>query len=99
MGKKTKEYKKGQWMKRHYWPHLSIKEALAEYARLLAQQDDSCAICLRHRDLFKNNLSVDHCHKTNKVRGLLCDACNTGIGLLQDDPTILLRARDYVSKP
>lgn len=40
--------------------------------------------------------SIDHCHKTGKVRGLLCKTCNTGIGHLKDDPNILRSAINYL---
>lgn len=39
---------------------------------------------------------MDHDHKTGKVRGLLCTPCNTGIGMLQDDPEIVKKALDYL---
>jgi len=41
-------------------------------------------------------LSVDHCHNTNKVRGLLCSRCNTALGLLKDDENTILNALMYV---
>ncbi len=97
MGKnKTKLYKKAQWMKRHYWPHLTAPQALAEYDRLVLLQNNCCAICNRHRSQFKNNLSVDHCHATGKVRGLLCDNCNRGLGHFKDDPTTIANALKYI---
>ena len=43
---------------------------------LIASHGNQCAICKKHRDEFKNNLSVDHNHHSNKVRGLLCYRCN-----------------------
>jgi hypothetical protein len=41
-------------------------------------------------------LSIDHCHETGKVRGLLCDACNTGIGRFSDQVDLLQKAIDYL---
>lgn len=41
-------------------------------------------------------LLIDHCHQGGHVRGLLCDQCNRGIGLLQDDPDVLERAVAYL---
>ena len=43
---------------------------------LIAEYGNQCAICKKHRNEFKNNLSVDHSHITNKIRGLLCYRCN-----------------------
>lgn len=41
-------------------------------------------------------LSVDHCHKTNKIRGILCMNCNIGLGKFKDDPELLEFARIYL---
>lgn len=67
------------------------------YAALLAAQGGRCAIC-GSEDPGRGNkdFSVDHCHTSNQVRGLLCNTCNRGIGLLQDDPNVLERAAQYL---
>lgn len=49
---------------------------LDEYNKMLKNQKDSCAICKKHKSQFKRNLAVDHDHKTDEVRGLLCFYCN-----------------------
>jgi len=49
---------------------------LDDYAQLFAEQRESCWICERHQENFKTALAVDHNHKTGRVRGLLCYACN-----------------------
>lgn len=61
------------------------------YQEMLKAQEGKCALCRSEAPLH-----VDHCHKTKKVRGLLCQACNTGIGKLRDDPDLMRRAAEYV---
>ena len=66
-----------------------------EYEVLLASQDDKCAIC-GGCCAEKGKLSLDHDHKTGKVRGFLCQGCNHGIGKFRDDPMRLRKAADYL---
>ena len=67
-----------------------------EFNKMYADQNGECLICERHQTEFKETLSVDHDHKTGRVRGLLCGACNRAIGLFKDDPNILRAAIDYL---
>jgi hypothetical protein len=66
------------------------------YAMLLAKQHYRCAICPAMHGTGKKALHVDHCHRTNGIRGLLCHSCNAAMGLLKDDPTILAAALQYL---
>ena len=50
-----------------------------------------CVICGSTEELV-----VDHCHKTNVVRGMLCNHCNRGLGHFKDDPELLEFARIYL---
>lgn len=62
-------------------------------------QSGLCKICTRPlpaHDKPGNYICVDHCHKTGKVRGLLCDPCNVGIGKFEESSTALRRAADYI---
>lgn len=69
------------------------------YTSLLTQQEGSCAICkAKSSESLRGLLFVDHCHKTGKVRGLLCQNCNTAIGLLQDNPSFCITAAHYLIK-
>lgn len=86
---------KGTNLKR-YWPGLSGLESLEEYNKLLKSQNNKCSICLKDQSELTYALCVDHCHFTNRVRGLLCDKCNQAIGLLGDNHLTLLRAADYL---
>jgi hypothetical protein len=69
----------------------------SQYNTLFLFQQGFCKICGKHQNEFKHALAVDHCHKTNKVRGLLCGNCNTGIGQLKDDVRLLQSAIDYLN--
>jgi hypothetical protein len=70
----------------------------ADYQRMHDEQDGRCGLCLLPNDMFARRLAVDHCHKTGRVRGLLCSTCNTGIGLLRDSPAILEAAKSWVTR-
>jgi hypothetical protein len=65
---------------------------------LLRQQDNKCALCLSSFD--GNNVPcVDHIHdETKQVRGLLCHACNSALGLFKDNALVLQKAVDYIIK-
>ncbi len=66
-----------------------------DYERMLIEQGGVCAICRRKSD---RRLCIDHCHATQKVRGLLCHRCNTALGLLDDDWDRLRAAMAYVDR-
>ena len=67
-----------------------------QYDSMYQKQEGCCIICGEHQANLKRKLSVDHCHKTGVVRGLLCGNCNVGIGNLKDDPALLFRAIEYL---
>lgn len=64
-------------------------------AALYFSQDGRCAIC---GGVLSECPDVDHDHDTKMIRGLLCSPCNMGIGKLGDDPVVVARAADYLSK-
>jgi hypothetical protein len=66
-----------------------------EYEAILTQQGGVCSICGELPSGDKS-LSVDHCHTTGDVRGLLCGKCNMGIGLFSDDLDLLASAASYL---
>ena len=66
-----------------------------ELDRMLRRQRGQCALC-GTTEPGKKGLAIDHDHVTGQVRALLCGRCNTGIGLLQDDPELLAKAATYV---
>jgi hypothetical protein len=75
---------------------LSFEFSLDEYKKLLAEQKGVCAIC-GEKDP-KRALSIDHCHNSNKVRGLLCKKCNSGLGFFRDIKDIVVSAVKYLKK-
>jgi len=79
--------------------------SLNSYLDLLYKQDFRCAICACTSDQAKAKMAkresldgfvVDHCHRTNRVRGLLCQPCNAGLGMFQDSTTALTQAAKYL---
>lgn len=69
----------------------------AEYWIMHRAQNGRCAICHRKPD-SPLGFRIDHNHATGKVRGLLCPACNTGLGLLGDSPAALSAAHAYLNE-
>ncbi len=67
---------------------------LEQYDKLEKMQKGKCAIC-RSTELNKK-LAIDHCHKTGKVRGLLCSNCNNGLGKFKDSKKLLVKALKYL---
>lgn len=72
------------------------------YEQLSKAQGGVCAICKRteivRRGGVVKKMAVDHCHSSNAVRGLLCQACNTGLGYFEDDAERMEAATAYVRK-
>lgn len=64
--------------------------SLEDYNKMLMAQNNCCLVCGRDQSKLSRNLSVDHDHKTGKIRGLLCDVCNGFLGIVQDDVKKLL---------
>jgi N12 class adenine-specific DNA methylase len=85
---RTKEYQKNINLKRRY----NITEE--EYKTLLESQQNCCDIC----KIKVDELCIDHCHKTGKIRSLLCHKCNTAIGLFSEDTKVLQNAIEYIQK-
>lgn len=70
---------------RHYHRKYGIR--IEDYERLLEQQGGKCALCgSPYPNGNSTYFSVDHCHDTGRVRGLLCFPCNSVLGRLGDTP-------------
>lgn len=70
-----------------------------QYNQMFSDQDGKCAICGTHRDDLRVALSLDHCHKTQVIRGLLCTKCNLGLGYFNDNVDSLTAAIAYLQIP
>lgn len=81
--------REGRWRRTHH------VEPEAIYA-LLVECENRCSIC---QEPFENdNFQVDHCHTSGKVRGLLCQPCNMGLGSFKDATKNLLNAVEYLAR-
>lgn len=68
------------------------------YKLLLSGQSGKCAICgsTTSQSNKRPAFHVDHCHKTGKIRGLLCVLCNQGLGNFRDNAENLQKAAKYI---
>ena len=80
---------------RNRWRKLLIRHGITkdQYEQLFRSQDGKCAIC---RTELNKKLAVDHDHKTNMIRGLLCHKCNMALGILEDRVDAMI---EYLNKP
>jgi hypothetical protein len=73
--------------------------SIADFDSMLASQNGLCAICGTDKPPGRHGRwNVDHCHTTGKVRGLLCNRCNAGLGQFNDSPQRLLAAIQYLGR-
>jgi hypothetical protein len=86
----SKWFRDAQYRKKY---NLSAEQ----YDQMRDSQENKCCIC--KKDLAADRQpSVDHCHSTGKVRGILCNNCNAGLGFFNDNKDSLLAAVEYLSK-
>lgn len=80
-------------LRRYYLRRYGLTMDQAELMRA-----GGCAICGRTEveGRWANNLHIDHCHETGRVRGVLCHGCNVSLGHFQHDPNLLRRAFEYL---
>ena len=100
--KYQKEYEENNPDKKEYRYFLTRRAnagfelSFEDYKKLIGKQKGVCEICSKKDN--NRALTIDHCHKTNKVRGLLCKKCNTAIGMLADDKELVKKAYNYLKK-
>lgn len=110
--RKTPEGRASYYRDRHaanrerYWGHhLRSKfgsDAVEQFRAMLKAQGGVCAICREPETASHNGrllqLSVDHCHETGVIRGLLCRDCNHTLGKFKDNPDRFRAAADYIER-
>lgn len=96
------EYAKEHQTRLHLKKRFNLTEA--DYDAMLERQNGVCAICKDVETIVDGQskkvkpLSVDHCHDTGKIRGLLCTKCNLGISYFNHEPYLLKVAALYCEK-
>lgn len=78
------------YMRSRWWRDSGI--TLDQYHARVESQGERCKICQR----VTLNMHVDHCHDSDRIRGLLCKQCNLGLGHFKDQPTVLRAAASYL---
>lgn len=108
---RTKYYQthKEIWYKNEKAVQLKYRFNLTveQYEELKSRCNNLCEICGKPETLMRKRrsglnepaaLAVDHCHATGAVRGLLCQRCNSGLGLFNEDVDALHRAIAYLER-
>ena len=95
----NKEYNlKNKEKKKEYALIKNYNLTIDEYNKMFTDQKGCCKICDRHQNELSKRLGVDHNHTTGKIRGLLCDSCNTNIGKFNEDTRILNKMIEYIKE-
>jgi hypothetical protein len=79
---------------RHYHLKQRFGIGAAEVDEMIKAQGGLCPICQ-----VRAAVHVDHDHKTGKVRAILCEPCNGGLGQFRDNPETIRRAIEYLADP
>lgn len=82
----------GRWRHNHLKTNYNIDEV--EFHAMKQAQNGICLIC--ESGSVDENLAIDHCHKTGKLRGLLCKQCNFAMGQFGDNASLLRRAAEFL---
>jgi len=69
-----------------------------DYEKLLEARGRQCAACLTPESSLKSKLYADHDHSTRKIRGLLCQGCNTALGHVKDSLAVLEQLKNYLAR-
>lgn len=89
------KYKRGERLRSVKFEYGLDEKGLSALER---KSQGRCEICATPFSDLPRAADIDHCHTTQKVRGMLCSNCNTGIGLLKDDVQIMESAIRYIER-
>ncbi|MDP9437502.1 MAG: endonuclease VII domain-containing protein [Actinomycetota bacterium] len=78
--------------------YLPMGLTYAVYDAMLRAQDYRCAVCMLPLPENTMEIHVDHCHGTNRVRGILCRGCNMGLGGFRESVDALSYAIEYLRR-
>lgn len=69
-----------------------------DFRIMIEMHEEKCPVCKNtFSDKIRSKFAVvDHCHSTGRVRGLLCNKCNSAVGLLKDNVNVIERAALYL---
>ena len=96
--------------RKNYVLKATYNISFMDYRNMVASQNYKCPLCLKNEAFMEDyqlrnkakgylgDLVVDHCHKSGKVRGALCQDCNRALGCFKDDINILSRAIEYLEE-
>jgi hypothetical protein len=101
------EYERKRWgslseqKRREKWLKTKYSLPYSEYESMFNKQDGKCLSCqteisIKAKENGRDTACVDHCHKTKKVRGLLCNHCNRALGLVKEDIQTLRNLIKYL---
>ena len=80
---------------RESWIKSNYGITTAQFEKMKMDQGGVCAIC-GGKNVGGRRLGIDHCHKTGKVRALLCNHCNNGLGSFKDKIDLMAKAMKYL---
>jgi endogenous inhibitor of DNA gyrase (YacG/DUF329 family) len=93
---KSSGNKRCQLKTKNYWLQHKYGISSEQKEEMLQKQGYKCAVCETTKPT-KFGWHVDHCHTTNKIRGILCQFCNQLLGMAKDDVSILQQSIKYLN--
>jgi len=94
--KRTDEFRENEWVAniKHKYNLTKI-----DYHKILLKQKNRCAICKTDTNgALKRRFVVDHCHKTGRIRGWLCNRCNAALSAVGDNLENISKYVKYLRK-